>query len=85
MRTIGAAIGQEVRLHELTAEQARAEMIRHAPEPVVATLLKYLAGAVRTEADVLPTVQQLTGRSPRTFAAWAADHAADFTRRPAGR
>jgi uncharacterized protein YbjT (DUF2867 family) len=79
VRAIGAAIGQELSLDELTMEQARAEMTQHAPEPVVATLLKYLAGAVHTEAEVSPTVEKLTGRGPRTFAEWAADHAADFT------
>jgi len=27
---------------------------------------------------VLPTVAEVTGRPPRSFAQWAADHRADF-------
>jgi len=31
------------------------------------------------ESRVLPTVATLTGRPPRTFAQWAAEHAAAFS------
>jgi hypothetical protein len=37
----------------------------------------YVAGAV-DETSVLPTVEQVTGRPPRTFRAWAEEHLTAF-------
>jgi hypothetical protein len=51
------------------------------PAPVVEMVLRYLADAVTDPPVPLDTVERITGRPARTFARWAADHAAEFTRR----
>ncbi|MER7081459.1 Uncharacterized conserved protein YbjT, contains NAD(P)-binding and DUF2867 domains [Saccharopolyspora kobensis] len=78
VRTIGEALGRETSFEELTPEQGRAELLRNLPEDIVDMLLGYWAEAVDQPEPVLPTVEQVTGRPARTFAQWAADHAADF-------
>jgi uncharacterized protein YbjT (DUF2867 family) len=79
VRAIAAATGREVRLEELTPERARAAMAQVMPAEIADLMLGYLAGSVDTVAEVLPTVEQVTGRPARTYAEWAVDHAADFT------
>ena len=79
VRAIAAATGREVRFEELTPERARAAMAQVMPAEIADLMLGYLAGSVDTVAEVLPTVEQVTGRPARTYAEWAADHAADFT------
>ncbi|MGB9281574.1 MAG: hypothetical protein WCB57_16055, partial [Pseudonocardiaceae bacterium] len=58
--------------------EAREQMIRTIPAPIADGLLDLLADAVGKPATVFPTVEQVTGRPPRTFAQWAAEHAAYF-------
>jgi hypothetical protein len=36
------------------------------------------SAALDDESDVIPTVQEILGRRPRTFEQWAAAHAAAF-------
>jgi uncharacterized protein YbjT (DUF2867 family) len=79
VRAIAAATGREVRFEELTPERARAAMAQVMPAEIADLMLGYLAGSVDTVAEVLPTVEEVTGRPARTYAEWAADHAADFT------
>jgi uncharacterized protein YbjT (DUF2867 family) len=77
VRMIGEAIGREIRFIELTPEQAREHWKNVYPETVIEWFLEmgeYLDG----NAPVLPDVEQVTGRSGRTFRQWAADHADDF-------
>lgn len=78
VRAISGALGREVRFEEITPDQAREQMGRVMPVPVVEMVLGYLAGAVADPPVPLDTVEQVTGVPARTFAQWAADHAADF-------
>lgn len=75
---IGAAIGREIRFEEQTPEHARAAMTAYLPGPVADMLLGYMASSVDEPAPILPGVQRVLGHPGRTFAQWAADHAADF-------
>lgn len=75
---IGAAIGRELRFEEIPAAEARAAMVRYAPPAIVDAVLGQLAAAVTHPVGVTDTVARVTGRRPRTFAEWAAEHAADF-------
>ncbi|MBB5857491.1 NAD(P)H-binding protein [Amycolatopsis umgeniensis] len=79
LAAIGAAIGRELTFQEVTPEQAADQMRRFMPEEMVESLLG-LQGGVLTEADtqVLPTVEEVTGRPPRTFARWAEENAGAF-------
>jgi len=47
------------------------------PEYVDAFFSFFVDGTV-DESTVLPTVEQVLGRPPRTFAAWAEEHADSF-------
>jgi uncharacterized protein YbjT (DUF2867 family) len=76
---IGAAVGREIRFEEMSEEQYRAAL-RAAGESDEMIEFAVRLGAAPPEAGsaVLPTVEQVTGRPGRTFAQWAAEHAAAF-------
>jgi uncharacterized protein YbjT (DUF2867 family) len=88
VEAIAAALGEDVRLEEVSREAALALLTgqggwaaENAP-----FLLGYEGFSPDTEVPEyaaeelvpLPTVEQVTGRPARSFARWAADHAADF-------
>lgn len=79
VRTIGAAIGRDLRFIELTEAQAR-EQWREAgyPEDVIEFFVWALGNTPEVGYTVVPTVEQVTGRPARTFAQWAAEHADAF-------
>lgn len=77
-QAIGAALGEPVRFEELTRAEARAQMVRFMPGPVVDTTLDILGSPTPAEQRVSPDAEQLLGRRPRTFAEWAHDHIAVF-------
>jgi len=67
----------------LTAEaqpndEARAEMLATTPREYVDAFFAFYVGGALDESHVLPTVREVTGREPGTFAAWAKRHAPDF-------
>jgi uncharacterized protein YbjT (DUF2867 family) len=77
LRILAATLGRSLQLVELTIDQAKAGMLRGMAEPVVeAILARVLAGD--DGAEVLPTIAQVLGRPPVTFAAWARNHAGAF-------
>ncbi|RST16656.1 NAD-dependent epimerase/dehydratase family protein [Streptomyces sp. WAC05374] len=78
VRAISGALGREIRFEEITPDQARELMGRAMPAPVVEMVLGYLADALVNPPAVADTVERVTGVPARTFARWAADHAADF-------
>ncbi|QKW40029.1 NAD(P)H-binding protein [Actinomadura sp. NAK00032] len=75
---IGAALGEPVRFVEQTRRQAREEMLRFMPEPVVEGTLSILGDPVEAEQQVSPDAERILGRAPRSFADWAARNAAAF-------
>ena len=78
VEAIAAATGQPVRFEEVDPVLAREAMVQLMPAEIADLMLGYLAQSVGTPAQVLPTVEQVTGRPGRTYAEWAVDHAADF-------
>ena len=56
---IGAALGAEVRFVELTRAEARAQMVRFMPEPVVEVTLDALGGPSSAEQRVSPDVERV--------------------------
>ncbi|MET7619064.1 NAD(P)H-binding protein [Streptomyces sp. NPDC005408] len=84
VRIAGQALGLTARFEELPREHVRQQMTAHMPAAVVDELLDHRASLVGTTAEVLPTVEQVTGRAPYTYAEWLAYHEADF-RPPGGR
>lgn len=79
VRTISDVIGRDIRFVELTEEQGR-EQLRESgyPDEVIEAVIEYGTNPPEEAYTVLPTVEQVTGRPPRTFAQWAAEHADDF-------
>ncbi|MFI5688937.1 NAD(P)H-binding protein [Streptomyces sp. NPDC051636] len=75
---IGEALGRAVRCERIPVDAARAAMEGIYPADVVETILAGQAMTDGRPAAVLDTVEAVTGRPARTFATWAADHAADF-------
>ncbi|MFI9383042.1 NAD(P)H-binding protein [Kutzneria sp. NPDC052558] len=76
--TIGRAIGRPVRFEELPDDVARRELFPGRPAAVADGLIAAHAALVTHPEVVTDTVPRLLGRPARTFADWAADHAADF-------
>jgi hypothetical protein len=48
------------------------------PAEYVDAFFSFFVDGTLDESEVLPTVQQVTGRAPRTFEQWAQTHAEAF-------
>jgi uncharacterized protein YbjT (DUF2867 family) len=75
---IADALGEPVRFVEQSREEARAQMLRFMPEPVVEATLDILGTPKADEQRVSPDVERILGRPPRTFSDWAARSIAAF-------
>ncbi|GIH89634.1 NAD(P)H-binding protein [Planobispora siamensis] len=76
---LGEAVGREIRFVELTEEQARDKWRSEGMgEEFIEFLVTALGSTPEEGYTVVPTVEQITGRAPRTFARWAAEHADAF-------
>lgn len=76
---IGDAIGRPLRYQEVPPVAARQAMIQQGfPEQFVDSYLDRLAEAVDQPVPISGEVDKILGRPARTFAEWAADHAAAF-------
>ncbi|MBC6461345.1 NAD(P)H-binding protein [Actinomadura sp. HBU206391] len=75
---IGDALGEPIRFIEQTRDEARAQMLRFMPEPVVETTLDILGRPTPAEQRISSDVEQVLGRPPRTFAEWAIRNIAAF-------
>ncbi|WP_137992133.1 SDR family oxidoreductase [Streptomyces vilmorinianum] len=75
---IGDALGTPVRFIEQTRAEARAQMLAFMPEPVVEGTLAILGRPLPAEQETSPAVERVLGRTPRTFADWAARTAPAF-------
>jgi uncharacterized protein YbjT (DUF2867 family) len=75
---ISDALGEPVRYIEQTREQARQQMLRFMPEPVVETTLDALGTPTPAEQRISPDVERVLGRPPRTFTDWTRCHIGAF-------
>jgi uncharacterized protein YbjT (DUF2867 family) len=79
VHTIGRAIGRSLRVEEMSADQARSELLPFlGSSTLVNMLLNSWAAAIGQPAFVTSTFTELTGAPPRTFLEWATDHAVEF-------
>jgi len=79
VETIARAVGKEIRIEELSADQARQAMLDQGADPALAdSAVTYWAGLVDSPEPVTITVSELTGRPALTFAGWAREHADEF-------
>jgi len=75
---LAEVLGRELRFEAQTNEQARAEMSAAMPAEYVEAFFSFFVDGDLDESAVLPTVQEVTGTAPGSFAAWATKHADAF-------
>ncbi|MEC3917605.1 NAD(P)H-binding protein [Nocardia sp. CDC160] len=75
---LGEVLGRELTCIGLSDEEARADMLRTTPVEYVDAFFEFYVDGVIDESIVRPTVEQITGRAPRTFRQWAEIHADAF-------
>jgi uncharacterized protein YbjT (DUF2867 family) len=75
---LGEVLGRDLRFEAQTNDEARAEMSAAMPAEYVDAFFRFFVDGDLDESAVRPTVQELTGRAPRTFAAWTRAHADAF-------
>ena len=71
-------LGRELRFEGQSNEEARAEMSKAMPAEYVDAFFRFFVDGDVDESAVVPTVQEVTGRPPRSFEEWARAHAEDF-------
>jgi uncharacterized protein YbjT (DUF2867 family) len=75
---LAVVLGRDLRFRPLSDAEARTEMSLTMPADYVDALFSYFADGTYDDSKVLPTVEELTGRRPRSFREWAAAHAELF-------
>lgn len=75
---LGRVLGKELQFEGLSNAQARAEMSASMPEEYVEAFFSFFVEGKLDESQVLPTVQNITGKPPRTFEQWASAHVEAF-------
>ncbi|MEU7905512.1 NAD(P)H-binding protein [Actinoplanes sp. NPDC049118] len=68
---LGEALGRPIRFVNQTRAEARAQMVRFMPEPVVDGTLDILGEPIPAELRISPHTEQVLGRAPRAFGDWA--------------
>jgi uncharacterized protein YbjT (DUF2867 family) len=75
---LAEVLGRELRFEGQSDAEARAEMSEGMPGKYVDAFFSFFADGKLDESQVLPTVQEVTGRQPRSFEQWARAHAGAF-------
>jgi uncharacterized protein YbjT (DUF2867 family) len=75
---LGEVLGRELAFQPLSNEEARREMSASMPAAYVDGFFDFFVAGSLDETTVLPTVEVVTGRPPRTFREWVQAHADDF-------
>jgi len=72
-------LGRPLRFESQDDDTARAEMLTDGVPPhIVDAFFRFFSHGETDETTVHPTVEEVTGRSPRSFVQWARDHAEQF-------
>jgi len=72
---LAEVLGRELRFEGQSDEEARVEMSEAMPAEYVDAFFRFVADGDLDESAVLPTVEEVTGRPPRSFGEWARAHA----------
>ncbi|WP_067716416.1 NAD(P)H-binding protein [Nocardia yamanashiensis] len=75
---LGKALNRPLTFEELDDAPVRAQMAQFMDPAFINALFDLMAATVGKPAAVNTVVADLTGRAPRTYAAWVGDHLADF-------
>jgi uncharacterized protein YbjT (DUF2867 family) len=74
VRILANILGRDLRFEGQSDAEARAEMLSTMPAEYVDAFFSFFADGKLDESLVRPTVQEITGRPPRTFEQWAIAH-----------
>ena len=77
---LGAALNRSLAFEAQPADEARAQMEAQMPTEYVDAFFSFFGDGTLDETTVWPTVQEIVGRPPGTFAAWARANANRFGR-----
>jgi uncharacterized protein YbjT (DUF2867 family) len=75
---LARVLGRDLRFESQPDEEARAEMSAAMPAPYVDAFMSFFADGKLDESEVLPTVEEVTGRPPRRYEEWATEHAGEL-------
>jgi uncharacterized protein YbjT (DUF2867 family) len=78
---LARALGRDLRFEGQSDEEARAEMSENMPTEYVDAFFRFFRDGEVDESTVLPTVNEVLGREPRSFEEWTAEHADAFAER----
>jgi (4-alkanoyl-5-oxo-2,5-dihydrofuran-3-yl)methyl phosphate reductase len=76
VRILGDILGRNHSFETIPDDIARENMLRRMPVSIVDALFELSKQSIFT--TVLPTVEEVTGRAPRTFKQWSIDHIEAF-------
>jgi uncharacterized protein YbjT (DUF2867 family) len=75
---LAKVLGRALRFEGQSDTEARAEMTRTTPPEYVDAFFSFFADGTLDESKVLSTVEEITGRPPRTFEQWVLRHIETF-------
>jgi uncharacterized protein YbjT (DUF2867 family) len=78
VRILAQVLGRDLRFDGQSDAEARVAMSASMPVEYVDAFFSFFADDKLDESEVLVTVQEVTGRAPRTFEQWANVHADEF-------
>ena len=75
---LSKVLGRDIAFESQPNDEARAEMAKSMPAPMVDAFVRFFADGEFDDTAVAPTVREVTGRDPRSFEEWARLHASSF-------
>jgi uncharacterized protein YbjT (DUF2867 family) len=69
--TLARVLGRPLRYRPLSDAEARAQMAADTPAEVIDAFFRFFTAGEFDDSVVETTVQEITGRQPRTFEQWA--------------
>jgi uncharacterized protein YbjT (DUF2867 family) len=78
VRILSEVLGREIHYEPQPDDEARAEMSAQMPTEYVDAFFSFYSAGKLDEATVFPTVEEVTGRPPHTFAEWVHTNAERF-------
>jgi uncharacterized protein YbjT (DUF2867 family) len=78
VKVLARVLARDLRFEAQPDDEARAEMLEHTPVEYIDAFFDFYVAGNLDESEVRSTVQDLTGRTPRTFAHWAIEHRNEF-------
>jgi uncharacterized protein YbjT (DUF2867 family) len=78
VRILATALGRDLRFEAVPNDVARKEMIESMPVEYVDAFFSFFVDGTVDETTVQPTVREVLGREPRSFAEWIATHQQKF-------